>query len=553
MLFNVKKWPVIPMAAVMVVMAFAMVTGACSTEDTGGDLTPAALDYDISGVGVVNYNGHPQEVSITPRPKKSAGEVIVWYTGTGSTTYDKSSTAPTAPGTYVVTFDIEAVSGWRAVKGISAGMLYIVFDPDAPIIDDPIDNPVDDDPTGDDPIDDNPITDDPITDDPIDDDPIDDDPIDDDPINDPVTFTVTFDKNGGDTEASPKTRTVEEGETVALPTPPARDGYTFTGWNTDRNGLGTPFTASTVTGSFTVFAQWEPQSQPPILSSDASLASLTINGVAVTWPTNASAHPNSNVTYWADSSYYATISMTQTEFAGGNPLNIVATPTNSGARIRGYAINTTSGNLYTGTGGQNATNWEIKDENWVLTSEESYAATNFVNKSTRIFVWVEAEDGTWGFYRVNEITVTADPGDPGTPTLSSDASLASITINGGGTITWPTNAHPNTGIVQWVAADYTTITNAPPATGTLTILATPTDPKAKIVGYAVTGSSADLYTSNVNDSAKWASKGTYDATGLTEAFTWTGTFGSNRLFIWVQAEDGTNGFYRIQTISFSSP
>jgi uncharacterized repeat protein (TIGR02543 family) len=73
------------------------------------------------------------------------------------------------------------------------------------------------------------------------------------------SYMVTFDKNGGETEASPPTKTVDSPATHldALPAPPAWSGYKFTGWNTEIGGTGDAFNASTiVTGSITVFAQW---------------------------------------------------------------------------------------------------------------------------------------------------------------------------------------------------------------------------------------------------------------------------------------------------------
>ena len=71
------------------------------------------------------------------------------------------------------------------------------------------------------------------------------------------THTVTFNKNGGDTEANPTTRTADHDATVTLPTAPTKTGYTFVSWNTSTNGSGTAFTASTaVTGDLTVYAQW---------------------------------------------------------------------------------------------------------------------------------------------------------------------------------------------------------------------------------------------------------------------------------------------------------
>jgi len=73
-----------------------------------------------------------------------------------------------------------------------------------------------------------------------------------------TTYTVTFDKNGGDTDASPSSISeVTSGATVTLPTAPARSGYTFSGWNTVAGGSGSTFTGSTaVTSNITVYAQW---------------------------------------------------------------------------------------------------------------------------------------------------------------------------------------------------------------------------------------------------------------------------------------------------------
>jgi uncharacterized repeat protein (TIGR02543 family) len=75
----------------------------------------------------------------------------------------------------------------------------------------------------------------------------------------PVSFVVAFDKNGGDTEASPPTKMVTSPATTIdeLPTPPTRTDHTFTGWNTQADGLGTIFSAdTTVTADITVYAQW---------------------------------------------------------------------------------------------------------------------------------------------------------------------------------------------------------------------------------------------------------------------------------------------------------
>ncbi|WP_238392460.1 NHL domain-containing protein [Paenibacillus antri] len=101
-----------------------------------------------------------------------------------------------------------------------------------------------------------------------------------------VTHTVTFDKNGGDTEATPATLNVRDGETAtALPAPPTRSGYAFAGWNTLPNGGGTVFDATTVvSGDVTVYAQWGPPNAP------ANLRATPGNGQAtLAWDTVTSA------------------------------------------------------------------------------------------------------------------------------------------------------------------------------------------------------------------------------------------------------------------------
>ncbi|MCM3715311.1 InlB B-repeat-containing protein [Alkalihalobacillus oceani] len=73
------------------------------------------------------------------------------------------------------------------------------------------------------------------------------------------SYTVTFDKNGGDVDANPTEKLVVYGGNVGtLPTPPTRTGYTFAGWNTAANGEGAWFDATTeVTADITVYAQWK--------------------------------------------------------------------------------------------------------------------------------------------------------------------------------------------------------------------------------------------------------------------------------------------------------
>jgi len=73
---------------------------------------------------------------------------------------------------------------------------------------------------------------------------------------DKSSFTVTFDKNGGDTEANPQTITITPPvKTIdTLPEPPTRSGYDFSGWLNSDNKV---FDETTViNGNITVKAAW---------------------------------------------------------------------------------------------------------------------------------------------------------------------------------------------------------------------------------------------------------------------------------------------------------
>ncbi|MDR3166562.1 MAG: InlB B-repeat-containing protein, partial [Treponema sp.] len=107
-------------------------------------------------------------------------------------------------------------------------------------------------------------------------------------------YTVAFDKNGGDTDAEPVTKTVTSSSTNigSLPKPPMRKGYTFTGWNTQADGSGSAFTATTaVSANITVYAKWTvvPPSEPDIYTvtfnknggdTDAEPVTTTVNSPA---------------------------------------------------------------------------------------------------------------------------------------------------------------------------------------------------------------------------------------------------------------------------------
>ena len=86
------------------------------------------------------------------------------------------------------------------------------------------------------------------------------------------THTVTYNGNGGSTEAIPATISVISGNAIStLPAAPTRPGYTFTSWNTEANGSGTAFTASTlVNADITVYAQWTVMPKYPVNVNNGS-------------------------------------------------------------------------------------------------------------------------------------------------------------------------------------------------------------------------------------------------------------------------------------------
>jgi hypothetical protein len=78
--------------------------------------TPVAGDYDFGKM--TQTAGQVVAVTITPKTGKSPGVV-------SNIRYNESTTLPTTTGTYPVTFDVAAATGWNAVTGLSAGKLVV--------------------------------------------------------------------------------------------------------------------------------------------------------------------------------------------------------------------------------------------------------------------------------------------------------------------------------------------------------------------------------------------------------------------------------------------
>ncbi len=97
-------------------------------------------------------------------------------------------------------------------------------------------------------------------------------------VNRPINCTVTFRPNGaGGPDSSV---TVEKGRKLGsqMPADPIRSGHTFTGWNTQANGNGSPFTAETpVTNDMIVYAQWRERYNPPDDDDDRGDRDITIS------------------------------------------------------------------------------------------------------------------------------------------------------------------------------------------------------------------------------------------------------------------------------------
>ncbi|MDR0302433.1 MAG: hypothetical protein LBI04_09015, partial [Treponema sp.] len=110
---------------IMLLLVSFSLTACSSPSDSGGGeyKTPTAADYDIGKLS--QTVGSITAVTVTPKPGKSSGAITVYYEGIGSTSYAKTTTLPTAVGTYAVTFNVAAAPGFYAASGLSAGTLTI--------------------------------------------------------------------------------------------------------------------------------------------------------------------------------------------------------------------------------------------------------------------------------------------------------------------------------------------------------------------------------------------------------------------------------------------
>jgi len=114
-------------------VATGLSAGNLTVKATGDTTeTPVAGDYEFGKM--TQTVGQVVAVTITPKTGKSPGVV-------SNIRYNESTTLPTTVGTYPVTFDVAAATGWNAVTGLSAGKLVVASTGTPGLHFEPITNP----------------------------------------------------------------------------------------------------------------------------------------------------------------------------------------------------------------------------------------------------------------------------------------------------------------------------------------------------------------------------------------------------------------------------
>jgi len=120
----------------------------------------------------------------------------------------------------------------------------------------------------------------------------------------PVTYTVTFDANGG--SVTPAGKSVTYDSTYGDLPVPTRTGYDFDGWYTEASG-GTGVAAGTkvtVAGNHTLYAKWTAQMRTLVFyDSDQTTVLLSTNvayGTTIKVPLSVTMHPGDVFMWWKD-------------------------------------------------------------------------------------------------------------------------------------------------------------------------------------------------------------------------------------------------------------
>jgi hypothetical protein len=113
----VKQKYLFTVGILALVLVFGMTVIGCPDPNNGGggNQTPVAGDFTI---GKLNQTaGSVTAVTISPKGGKSSGAITIKYAG--------NTTIPQTAGTYAVTFDVAAATGWNAATNLPAGNLIV--------------------------------------------------------------------------------------------------------------------------------------------------------------------------------------------------------------------------------------------------------------------------------------------------------------------------------------------------------------------------------------------------------------------------------------------
>ncbi len=117
------------------------------------------------------------------------------------------------------------------------------------------------------------------------------------------TTSVVFDGDGATTMSDPQIKTIEPSETNidSLPTDPVKDGFTFGGWFTQKNGEGEQFVVTTtVTDTITVYAKWIPPAVNIALNKTATASSSESSALSPNYATDGN-----GTSRWASSNNFS--------------------------------------------------------------------------------------------------------------------------------------------------------------------------------------------------------------------------------------------------------
>ena len=207
---------------------------------------------------------------------------------------------------------------------------------------------------------------------------------------------VTFDPSGGILSGEGQVQ-VKDGETVAEPEPPVKQGSIFEGWYTDTSGSSRYDFSMPVTGDMTLYAKWTPVLSGTVtISGDAVVGrTLTANATLAGTGTVAYRWKRGSTDVGTDSSTYLIVIAD-----AGSPITVTVTRTGNAGEITSNPTAPVSNN---GDGGINIT-FDLSDE-----SPADYTITQPITGNTQVPVSVadaaryDTGSITW-YYRGQAIT-----------------------------------------------------------------------------------------------------------------------------------------------------